>query len=33
MNLRLTISAEDVRDVIPPDRVLLDAARFGLPTS
>lgn len=30
MNLRLTISAESVRDAMPPDRVLLDAAARGM---
>ena len=30
MNLRLTIKPEDVRDAMPPDRVLLDAAARGM---
>ena len=30
MNLRLTISPEAVRDAMPPDRVLLDAAARGM---
>ena len=30
MTLRLTISAESVRDAMPPDRVLLDAAARGM---
>ena len=30
MNLRLSIKPEDVRDAMPPDRVLLDAAARGM---
>lgn len=30
MNLRLTIKPEDVRDAMPPDRVLLEAAARGM---
>lgn len=30
MNLRLTIKPEDVRDAMPPDRELLDAAARGM---
>lgn len=33
MNLRLTIKPEDVRDAMPPDRVLLDAAAGVMETA